>query len=560
MGASDKLRKQIELYTGFEIGMALFVTASAVSWLGIQYANAGALWRDEILSLNVASLSSLKSLWQNLSSDSCPILWHLLLRSWESLGFTSDLQLRILGLLIGLSVLGGIWLVERWFGNGCPTVCLALLWFSPTILYSVTTLRAYGIGILASIVVFGLAWLAALNPSGTRLCLLLIASMLMVHTLWINAVLVLTFIVSGGAILARRKRWRDMARMLGIGAIAAISLLPYWAIVRANSQGIQVFTPPVEQMPTFWSMINNAISSAGIIHGMLWVILGALAVIAGVRRAIGKKFLQSSCYYTDLNLYSSICLILGTALYLLFYHRLHVITPHWYYAGLMVLAALCIENLLFTRPASAATMILRITLAGVLCLSAFPDVWVEVHTRRTNVDLIARTLRSNAADEDLILISPFYCGTTFDRYYSGNAKWITVPKTEPRFGGGFDHVLKKMGRTDAMNDVLEAADLTIRAGRRLWVVSQSVPGGQGPSIRPIDPLTDMAHPPLPPFGDKGSYYRPHENYWKMQISVFLGSQDLREYRPAPVAPETLINPYELLMVSMYQKVISSSVR
>lgn len=555
--SSAKTNKGAWFYARVELCGALLMTACAGYWQIMIFTNAGALWRDEILSLNVASLPTIRDLWQKMFYDSCPVLWLLILRGWKLLGFSSDQQLRLLGLLLGLSVLGSVWLVEHWFGNRCPTVCLALICYCPTILYSISTLRAYGVGILTSIIVFGLTWRAVLNPSRGRLVLLLSACLLVVHSLWINSVLVFTFMVSGAVVHARRKHWRAATKLLGIGVIAAISLGSYLPRVRTSTQGINIFRPPAEQMFSFWSMINNAISSAGVIHGMAWALLNTLAIIAGVSSVIRRKELRvGSNHRDDLITYNGICLILGTSLYLWFYYRLHVITPSWYYAGIMVLAALCIENLLFVRPMAIRTVLIRISLAGILSLTALPDVWHEVHLRRTNVDLIAKTLSMHAAKEDLILVSPFYCGTTFDHYYTGHTNWITIPPTEPRFGGGFEQFVQKMYRPDAMNDLMDVADRTLRAGYRLWIVCSPPAGSTEPSIRPLECLAPLIPPQWVRPGDQVAYFQPFERYWKRQVCAFLSSRNLREYRHDLDAPADLINPYEFLVVTSYKQISS----
>ena len=53
--------------------------------------------------------------------------------------------------------------------------------------------------------------------------------------------------------------------------------------------------------------------------------------------------------------------------------------------------------------------------------------------RQTNIDLIAAQLREQAGPNDLILVYPWYCGITFNRYYHGAAPWTTLPAlSDPR--------------------------------------------------------------------------------------------------------------------------------
>src|SRR5262245_27084322 len=94
-----------------EWSVAIAVSLLAV-WLHVAYlTHAGALWRDEAGGVQLATLSDFGETWRMLAHDSFPILFPALVRTWSALGLgASDFHLRLLGFVIGLGVLGALWL------------------------------------------------------------------------------------------------------------------------------------------------------------------------------------------------------------------------------------------------------------------------------------------------------------------------------------------------------------------------------------------------------------------------------------------------------------------
>jgi hypothetical protein len=85
--------------------IALSITLAA-AWFHFAFlGQAGAFWRDEVNTLNVAGRHSL----QEMSNDSFPVLMPLMVRAWLALGLGgSDQGLRSLGGLIGLGLLAAL--------------------------------------------------------------------------------------------------------------------------------------------------------------------------------------------------------------------------------------------------------------------------------------------------------------------------------------------------------------------------------------------------------------------------------------------------------------------
>src|ERR1043166_5687477 len=190
--------------------IALAGTALAATWLLLSSVNAGPLWRDETNSINVATMPSLGELWSNLPFDSFPPLWLLVLRGWSHVGMAdSDAGIRTLGLLVGLAVVGSLWLCSRWFGSRAPTLSLALLGSLSAFVNIAGANRAYGLALVLLVLTFGTIWQLLESPSTVRIILAALFSLLFAHCVYYDIVFLGAMLAGAGAVLLRRRAWRQ---------------------------------------------------------------------------------------------------------------------------------------------------------------------------------------------------------------------------------------------------------------------------------------------------------------------------------------------------------------
>jgi predicted membrane-bound mannosyltransferase len=98
--------------------------------------------------VQLATLTDLSLEWR-LAREGFPVFFFALVRVWSALGLgASDFTLRILGFVIGLGLLGGIWLNARLMGFRLPFISLGLLAANLTLVRWGDSLRAYGFGSL----------------------------------------------------------------------------------------------------------------------------------------------------------------------------------------------------------------------------------------------------------------------------------------------------------------------------------------------------------------------------------------------------------------------------
>jgi hypothetical protein len=132
--------------------------------------------------------------------------------------------------------------------------------------------------------------------------------------------------------------------------------------------------------------------------------------------------------------------------------------------------------------------------------------------RQTDVDLLARQVTRSAAPEDLVVVNPWYEGVSFQRYYAGSARWLTLPDIADHRVHRYDLLKSRLASRDPLGDVLDSVEATLRSGHRVWLVG----GAQWP--RPGEEVTVLPPAPASP---EGWHDRPYVLSWSRQLGSFL---------------------------------------
>ncbi len=203
--------------------LALMLSLAAI-WVHVTFLiHAGAFWRDEVNTINVAGRHSLG----DMANDSFPLLMPLVVRGWLACGLGgSDVALRVPGVLIGLGILAALWLAA-WAGRRSPPgLSLALFGLNSTTIIYGDSLRAFGLGSMLVVLMMTAMWGFLLKPSWTRTGFLGVTAILSVQALFQNAIFVTAMCTGGWVLCWRRRAWQAAVKILAIGMIAAASLLP----------------------------------------------------------------------------------------------------------------------------------------------------------------------------------------------------------------------------------------------------------------------------------------------------------------------------------------------
>jgi hypothetical protein len=94
-------------------------------------------------------------------------------------------------------------------------------------------------------------------------------------------------------------------------------------------------------------------------------------------------------------------------------------------------------------------------------------VWPKILERQSNIDLVAKKVTELAKPVDLIVVAPWQYGISFNRYYKGTARWITLPKIADLRVHRYDLFRGKMVSPHPIDDVLEEIQRALAAGNRV---------------------------------------------------------------------------------------------
>jgi hypothetical protein len=446
---------------------AALVTLCAVYLHALFFLNAGGLWRDEVDLVHLSLLPSFSEVWQNQPHDSCPILMHLAVRAWSaaaSFGNT-DSGLRVLGLYIGLFLLLALWFASWTMGKGAPLLAVTLAGLNVTIIRAGDSLRGYGLGSALAVLTLALIWRLARRPSVAAFFCAVAVAVLSVHSLYQNAFLLFASCCGGFMLCAVERRWRDTLPIFAVGAAAAVSLLPYVPLI-AGADWYVMYKVGFH-FSYGWKQLSEALGSPLTGFTWVWVALwiGAIATAICVLFWCRDRLRE---HVRSLILFAATSLVLGAAGYALFLKLAALPTHPWHYVPLMAFSAVCLDAIFLAvwRWARPAAMILAVVTISASFLFALP----AVKCRETNVDLIAAALSTEVAPNDYVIVHPFYCGVTFQRYYKSAVPWTTLPPLENYTLQRWDLFQAKMETKDPIAPVVQRIVSTLQSGNRVWFV------------------------------------------------------------------------------------------
>ena len=340
-------------------------------------------------------------------------------------------------------------------------------------------------------------------------------------------------LVAGAFVGIRQQRWKIFWAMAGIGFVAAASLLIYLPIIHRDSEYLPLVRSPSFNARNLWEGLGDALvapSSAnpnGANGPQIWIWIGLL--LAGIIVAVilqrtrarqpaePEVARSANRERSDLALFCVASMVLGIIGYTGFLLKLRFSMESWYYVEILILCAICLDGILTASwPALRPWGLMRISfLVMMMTLNAGP-AWAEAHTRRSNLDLAAAFLSQNASPGDLIVVQNALEGITFNRYYRGQAQWLSVPPIDSHEVHRNDLIMAKMNQPETMTPVLHAIGNTLASGHNVWLV------GSIPIERRKDaPPGSTPLPPPPSEMPTGSWFGAYLYWWNQQVITFL---------------------------------------
>ena len=256
-----------------EFGAAILMTLCLVALHVRLLKYTGPLWRDEISSLRLATVPTLKEFCSSLVFDPFPILFVVVLRVWHMLGFgDSDFALRALGFLMGCLLVGALWVSCRLINRKwAPLWPLALFALNPVAIHNGDSLRAYGLGLALIVLTFGLIWRFTFKDRHPRTVITAgIVAVLSVQSLYVNSLALFAICLGGIVILIWQKERHAAALIFAVGLIAALSLLPYGPILLKTHE-FSALQSEGSAIPYIASNCAFALSNYSPLAGFVWI-------------------------------------------------------------------------------------------------------------------------------------------------------------------------------------------------------------------------------------------------------------------------------------------------
>jgi hypothetical protein len=474
--------------------------------------NVGGLWRDEVNTVNLATLPTWHDVWEFHNQDSFPLLFASIVRLWSGLFGSTDDSLRVLGLLIGLGGVAAFWITARLMGLSFPFWSLVLAAANPMLIRYGDSVRGYGLSVIFLVLTFGSVWAMIEKLVWRRVVIATVTAVVSVHATYYNAVLLFAICAGGCFVALMELNWRLGLGIIGIGLIAAVSLLPYTSVfLGANDWNFLVQYPFT--LRWMWTRLSEVTGSPLPTGVWIWssLVVAAIAV-AAITLLGGGDRAKPAREHVRIIAFCGVTLLVGIASYTGFLKLLNYRTQPWYYLSLITFVAICIDPVLWPKALSRFCLVRAAAAALLVLVTAIPAARV-IARRHTNVDLVARNLAAAAAPDDLILLTRWECGVTFQRYYRGRAAWMTIPPlTDFRFQA-YQPVIARMREREPLQPIIAQAAATIKSGRRIWLVGETPipPAGEPPPI-------------LPPVGDGKNGWRGSPAFyfvWVQQVMFFL---------------------------------------
>ncbi len=451
--------------------VAIVLSATVLFLLIVRTTHAGALWRDECESVQLARMPRFADVLENLHYTSFPVLFPTIVRAYTTLFGASDLSLRCFGLAMGIAFIGAAWFQSRSITGQVPLLLLALVGLNPNFLTAGMWVRGYGVGSVLIVLAFSLTAKFLLQPTTSRLWAVFLIWLASMQCLFFNGTLVPAIILAGTVVLLLHRQFKWTLLLLCIAGGCAIAYVPYVLKIYLQEHGpaahikkavspsfsqqwlMEACGAPISVMPWIW--LSIVLLSVG---GAAWRLSGIWG-----RKPVSQR---------DMLLFGAITIVASIPLYyafMLFLRRPPL--PRYYLVLFCLLASAAdlllanLSRLYWLRLARFATV-----LAGTLMLPY--AAWPVVVERQTNIDIIAQKLEKDAGPNDVIVVNSWSFGVSFNWYYHGSARWMTLPEIREHRIHRYDLLMGKMAEFFPLDDVQQAVAAALPSGNRVWIVNR----------------------------------------------------------------------------------------
>jgi hypothetical protein len=512
-----------------EWACAILLSATVLFLLIIRTTHAGALWRDECDSVQLAQMPRFADLLANLHYTAFPILFPITVRGYIALFGAGDFALRCFGLAVGIAFIIAAWFYSLRTSRQPPLVLLGLIGLNTNFLTAGTWVRGYGIGSVLIVITTTVAFPLLQQVTTRRLVTVLLAGLVASQFLFFDGALMPAILLPVAVILFLRGELKSGLLVICVGLVIAITYVPYiLSIFFDVSRWAIILGEPVS-LNWILKELDYASGTPSYFTRWAWLVVLSGAVGGAIWRLCQKK----SGAERHVLLFGLLATVVSIASYGALMSVTHKQPLQRYYLVLFCFLA-CITDLLVAT-LSRFTIVRFARIALVLSLTVVQPFaeWSMIISRETNIDILAQRLEKEAGPNDVIVVNTWSRALSFSRYYHGSARWLTVPQISERRIHRYDLLQAKMTEFFPLNDLEQAMAAALKTGNRVWLV-----GEFRDAVSARRPLT-LAPAPDPKFGWRSGVY---SYAWAQQLFVFVRRHV--EKMDVVVQPQPLVNPNE----------------
>ncbi len=497
--------------------VAILLSSIILFLLAGRAMHAGALWRDECDAVQLAQLPRFADVLANLKYSSFPILFSAILRAYTILFGGSDLALRCFAFVVGAAFVAAVWFHSLSESRKPPLLLLALIGLNLNFLTSGMWIRGYGIGAVFLLVTFILVTRLIRRSTAVDFGALCFASVAGAQCLFFDGVLMQGIFFAGMAVLLLHRRFKWALLLAGLGLVVLLGYVPYsyralsflgYVDHTGRATSVQVTAP---SSTASWSGFLGAFGEPSFV--MLWV---WFALILGT--AVGAAYRLILIWNKepgaerDTLLFALIVIASSIPLFWGFFQFARIIPLQRYYLAFFCLLAAAADLALAHLCHFHWLRLARISAVLIGMVTLPFAVWPHLVKRETNIDILAEKLGKDAGPNDLILVNSWTRGISFNRYYHGPTRWMTVPNIQEHRIHRYDLMEAKMQEFFPIADIEQAIATTLKSGNRVWVIDDS-----NVSVKSARPLI-LTPAPDPKFGWSANIY---SYAWAHQLGLFL---------------------------------------
>ena len=164
--------------------------------------------------------------------------------------------------------------------------------------------------------------------------------------------------------------------------------------------------------------------------------------------------------------------------------------------------------------------------------------------RRTTLAVAAK-LGQAVAQDDLIIVSPWFNGISFARYYRGPATWVSIPAIDFFKFHRYDLIKEKMimpNQAEPIRTVLDQISSTLKGGHRVWfagLMNLPKPGEQPFTLPPA------------PEANSGWHDEPYLLMWSGKVAAYLQACASR-MKDVPIPTNEPVSEFENLPLKVFE--------